>query len=60
MGLCSVEVGDLTIRKNIFFYYSLNPSDDEIETLKREIDQDDNGEIEFNEFLQMMNSKTLR
>ena len=38
----------------------LNPTDDEIEELKSEIDEDQSGEIEFKEFLQIMNSKTLR
>ena len=38
----------------------LNPSDEEIEILKNEIDNDGSGEIEFKEFLTLMNSKTLR
>ena len=38
----------------------LNPSDDEVEILTKEIDNDESGEIEFQEFLTMMNSKTLR
>ena len=50
----------LKTKSCLSFYYSLNPSDDEIEILKKEIDQDGDGEIEFSEFLQLMNSKTLR
>ena len=38
----------------------LNPSDDEVKILTKEIDNDESGEIEFQEFLTMMNSKTLR
>ena len=38
----------------------LNPTDDEIEELRKEIDEDQSGEIEFQEFLEIMNSKTLR
>lgn len=38
----------------------LNPSDQEVEALKREIDMDGDGEIEFEEFLLLMNSKLLR
>ena len=38
----------------------LNPSDSEIELLKKEIDADGSGEIDFNEFLTLMNSKALR
>ena len=36
------------------------PNPQEIEELKREIDEDQSGEIEFHEFLEIMNSKTLR
>ena len=39
---------------------SLNPTDEDIEELKREVDEDQSGEIEFHEFLEIMNSKTLR
>ena len=38
----------------------LNPSEEEVENLKKEIDQDGDGEIEFEEFLELMNPKTLR
>ena len=41
-------------------FCSLNPSEEEVNKLQKEIDQDGDGEIEFNEFLEMMNSKTLR
>ena len=40
--------------------FSLNPSDEEVNLLKKEIDEDGDGEIEFEEFLELMNSKTLR
>ena len=40
--------------------FRLNPDEDEIESLKREIDTDGSGEIDFQEFLEIMNSKTLR
>ena len=39
---------------------SLNPSDEEVDKLKKEIDEDGDGGIEFEEFLELMNSKTLR
>ena len=42
----------------MIFYYE--PCPQEIEELKREIDEDQSGEIEFHEFLEIMNSKTLR
>ena len=38
----------------------LNPSDEEIELMKKELDLDGSGAIEFKEFLTLMNSKTLR
>lgn len=38
----------------------LNPTDDEVETIKREIDEDESGEIDFQEFLEIMNCRTLR
>ena len=38
----------------------MNPSDDEIKSLRREIDDDENGELDFKEFCQLMNSATLR
>ena len=41
-------------------YCRLNPSDEEIENMKKELDIDGSGEIEFKEFLTLMNSKTLR
>ena len=45
---------------NLVRVLGLNPSDQEIEILKKEIDLDGSGEIEFKEFLTLMNSKTLR
>ena len=39
---------------------SLNPTNEEIEEVKNDIDEDGNGEIEFNEFLTIMNSTKLR
>ena len=44
----------------VIFFFRLNPSDEEIEILKKEIDLDGSGEIDFKEFLTLMNSKTLR
>ena len=41
-------------------YFSLNPTDEEVETIKKEIDEDGSGEIDFTEFLEIMNCKTLR
>jgi Ca2+-binding EF-hand superfamily protein len=38
----------------------LNPSDAEVEALKKEIDEDDSGDIDFKEFCELMNSTTLR
>ena len=38
----------------------LNPTDDEVELIKREIDEDESGEIDFEEFLEIMNCRTLR
>ena len=38
----------------------MNPSDAEVDTLKKEIDEDDSGDIDFQEFLELMNSTTLR
>ena len=49
-----------TIVANILSHYSLNPSTAEVETMVAEIDEDGSGEIEFNEFLKIMSSKTLR
>ena len=40
--------------------FSLNPTNEEIEEVKNDIDEDGNGEIEFNEFLKIMNSSKLR
>ena len=40
--------------------FRLNPTNDEVDDLKDEIDEDGNGEIEFNEFLAIMNSTKLR
>ena len=45
--------------QNIFLHF-YKPCPQEIEELKREIDEDQSGEIEFHEFLEIMNSKTLR
>ena len=45
-------------RQNILHLFKPYPQ--EIEELKREIDEDQSGEIEFHEFLEIMNSKTLR
>ena len=41
-------------------YFRLNPSDAEVDQLKKEIDEDDSGDIDFDEFLELMNSTTLR
>ena len=38
----------------------MNPTDDEVETIKKEIDEDESGEIDFAEFLEIMNCRTLR
>ncbi|XP_023337345.1 neo-calmodulin isoform X2 [Eurytemora carolleeae] len=38
----------------------LNPTEEEVRRLTVEIDEDGSGEIEFNEFLKIMNSKILR
>ena len=38
----------------------MNPTDDEVEQIKLEIDEDGSGEIDFEEFLEIMNCKTLR
>ena len=40
--------------------YRLNPSDTEVTNLRKEIDDDGNGELDFDEFCQLMNSATLR
>ena len=40
--------------------FSLNPTNEEIEEVKNDIDEDGNGEIEFHEFLKIMNSSKLR
>ena len=39
---------------------SLNPTNEEVEELKNEIDEDGDGEIDFDEFLKIMNSTKLR
>ena len=39
-------------------FLSLNPSDAEVDQLKKEIDEDDSGDIDFDEFLELMNSTT--
>ena len=38
----------------------MNPSDDEIKMLRKEIDDDENEELDFKEFCQLMNSSILR
>ena len=38
----------------------MNPSDSEVTSLRKEIDVDGNGELDFDEFCQLMNSATLR
>ena len=38
----------------------LNPTNAEVEEIKNEMDEDSSGEIEFSEFLKIMNSKMLR
>merc|ERR1712107_469240 len=38
----------------------LNPSDGEVDQLRKEIDEDESGDIDFEEFLELMNSTTLR
>ena len=48
------------IKNSRYSLWSLNPSDDEVKTLRKEIDEDDNGELDFNEFCELMNSETLR
>ncbi len=45
---------------NILKKLRLNPTDDEVETIKQEIDEDESGEIDFQEFLEIMNCRTLR
>ena len=39
---------------------SLNPTNEEVEELKNDIDEDGDGEIDFDEFLEIMNSTKLR
>ena len=39
---------------------SLNPTNEEVEELKNDIDEDGDGEIDFDEFLKIMNSTKLR
>jgi hypothetical protein len=41
-------------------YIRLNPTDEEIQQMADEIDEDGSGEIEFDEFLKIMNSKLLK
>ena len=47
-------------QKNKTLFYRLNPSDAEVEALKKEIDEDESGDIDFQEFCELMNSTTLR
>ena len=47
------------VRNNTLFF-RLNPSDIEVEALKKEIDEDESGDIDFKEFCELMNSTTLR
>ena len=44
----------------ITFLSRLNPSDGEVDQLRKEIDEDESGDIDFEEFLELMNSTTLR
>ena len=44
----------------ITFLFRLNPSDGEVDQLRKEIDEDESGDIDFEEFLELMNSTTLR
>ena len=52
------EASGATPTHNIFL--RLNPSDAEVEALKKEIDEDESGDIDFKEFCELMNSTTLR
>ncbi|XP_023337344.1 calmodulin isoform X1 [Eurytemora carolleeae] len=45
---------------NLVRVLGLNPTEEEVRRLTVEIDEDGSGEIEFNEFLKIMNSKILR
>ena len=45
---------------NTKYLLSLNPTDAEVEMIKTEVDEDGSGEIDFPEFLEIMNCKTLR
>ena len=40
--------------------FRLNPSDGEVDQLRKEIDEDESGDVDFEEFLELMNSATLR
>ena len=51
---------DAQILIHVHIMSRLNPTNDEVDDLKDEIDEDGNGEIEFNEFLAIMNSTKLR
>ena len=44
----------------ITFLFRLNPSDGEVDQLRKEIDEDESGDVDFEEFLELMNSATLR
>ena len=44
----------------ITFLFRLNPSDGEVDQLRKEIDEDESGDVDFEEFLELMNSTTLR
>ena len=58
LGYFSLNVVIYLWARRVFF--SLNPTNEEIEEVKNDIDEDGNGEIEFNEFLKIMNSSKLR
>ena len=49
--------GLISVRSSLI---SLNPTNEEVEELKNEIDEDGDGEIDFDEFLKIMNSTKLR
>ena len=54
--MCDVDMVIFAISSLI----SLNPTNEEVEELKNEIDEDGDGEIDFDEFLKIMNSTKIR